>query len=84
MADARAPAGVASPCIGVCRMDAPTGWCAGCLRTLDEIAAWSRLDDAGKRAVLRQLPPRRVAWRARQPGTPAPDTFPDTPDRGPR
>ena len=35
-----------SPCIDVCRMDARSGWCEGCLRTLDEIAAWSTLDDA--------------------------------------
>ena len=35
------PAGpVPSPCISVCRMDAVTGWCEGCFRTLDEIAGW--------------------------------------------
>lgn len=56
-------AGVASPCIGVCRMHAGTGWCEGCLRTLDEIATWSRLDDAGKRAVLLRLPERRASGR---------------------
>jgi predicted Fe-S protein YdhL (DUF1289 family) len=43
------------PCVNICRMDAATGWCEGCLRTLDEIAAWSRLDDAAKRAVWAQL-----------------------------
>ena len=32
-----------------------TGLCEGCLRTLDEIAAWSSLDDAGKRAVWQRL-----------------------------
>lgn len=45
-------------------MDAPTGWCAGCLRTIDEIARWSRLEDEAKRAVLAQLPARRVHWQA--------------------
>ena len=44
--------GVASPCVSVCRMDERTGWCEGCGRTIDEIAAWSQLDDAGKRAIL--------------------------------
>ena len=44
-----------SPCNSVCRMDAATGWCEGCFRTLDEIAAWSRLTDAQKREVWRQL-----------------------------
>ena len=42
---------VPSPCISVCRMDAQTGLCTGCLRTLDEIAAWSTLDDLAKRRV---------------------------------
>jgi predicted Fe-S protein YdhL (DUF1289 family) len=41
-------------------MDAKTGFCRGCLRTLDEIAAWSVLDGAGKKAVLAALPARRA------------------------
>ena len=53
---------VPSPCINVCRIDAANGRCLGCRRTLDEIAAWGRLDDAGKRAIWQQLP-------AREPGT---------------
>ena len=52
---------VASPCTSVCRMDARTGWCEGCLRTLDEIAGWSRLDDADKRAVWLLLDQRRAS-----------------------
>jgi len=56
-----------SPCINICRMDAATGWCEGCLRTIDEIAAWSRLDDEARHAVLQGLPARRVAWAARPP-----------------
>jgi hypothetical protein len=56
---------VASPCINVCRMDEATGWCAGCLRTLDEIAAWSAYSEADKRAVWRELSRRRVLWRQR-------------------
>jgi uncharacterized protein len=53
-----------SPCISVCRMHAASGWCEGCLRTLDEIAAWSVLDDAAKRVVWKQLPQRRDALAA--------------------
>jgi predicted Fe-S protein YdhL (DUF1289 family) len=53
---------VASPCINVCRMDAATGWCEGCLRRIDEIAGWGRLDDDAKRAVLAQLPARQAHW----------------------
>ena len=40
-----------SPCVSVCRMDAASGWCEGCLRTLEEIAAWGLMDNRGKRAV---------------------------------
>lgn len=57
---------VASPCINICQMDEATGWCAGCLRTLDEIALWSVLDEADKRVVLQGLSPRRVEWRRRK------------------
>jgi uncharacterized protein len=55
---------VASPCTSVCRMDARTSWCEGCLRTLDEIAAWAKLDDADKRAVWRLLDARRASGEA--------------------
>ncbi len=57
----------ASPCVNVCRMDERSGWCEGCLRTLDEIAFWSVLDDDDKRAVLAELQQRRVLWAQRQP-----------------
>jgi uncharacterized protein len=52
---------VPSPCINVCRMDAASGLCEGCQRTLVEIGAWSSLDEAGKREVWRQLDQRRQA-----------------------
>jgi predicted Fe-S protein YdhL (DUF1289 family) len=42
-------------------MNPDTGLCEGCLRTLDEIAGWSAMSDAGKRAVLAQLVTRRTA-----------------------
>lgn len=63
------PAGVPSPCVDVCRMDALTGWCEGCQRTLREIAAWSTLDDDDKRAICALLPLRR----ATRPSQPAAD-----------
>ena len=46
---------VPSPCICVCTMDPATGLCIGCYRTLDEIAGWSAMDDAGKREIWRLL-----------------------------
>jgi len=56
--------GVPSPCVDVCRMDAASGWCEGCLRTLDEIGAWSTLGDDAKRAVWARLTERRERWQA--------------------
>jgi len=53
---------VPSPCISVCRMDARSGWCEGCLRTIDEIAGWSTMSDEAKRAVWHVLPQRREAF----------------------
>ena len=49
---------VPSPCVNICRIDPYTGACHGCRRTLDEIAAWSRMSDADKRVVWQQLPGR--------------------------
>jgi predicted Fe-S protein YdhL (DUF1289 family) len=53
--------GVPSPCVSICQMDEATGWCLGCARTIDEIAAWGVLDDDEKLAVWAQLPARRAA-----------------------
>jgi predicted Fe-S protein YdhL (DUF1289 family) len=51
------PAGspVPSPCNNVCRMDGATGFCLGCLRTIEEVIAWRDLPDDGRRDVWRQL-----------------------------
>lgn len=46
---------VASPCVNVCRMNAATGYCEGCYRTIDEIAGWSQFSNPDKRAVLARL-----------------------------
>ena len=52
---------VPSPCLSVCRMDAATGWCEGCFRTLDEIAKWGGMDDEAKRDVWREITQRATA-----------------------
>lgn len=62
-APARTPDGAAdppSPCTSVCRMDLEHGWCAGCWRTLDEIAHWGGASGDYKRAVLAQIERRRA------------------------
>lgn len=50
---------VPSPCISVCKMNATTGWCEGCLRTIDEIAGWSGMSDDARRLVWAELARRR-------------------------
>ena len=46
---------VPSPCVAVCQMQADTGWCWGCRRTLNEIGQWSTLDLDGQRAVWQAI-----------------------------
>lgn len=58
------PSPVPSPCISICRMDTQSGLCEGCLRTLDEIADWGAMPDAGRRAVLGAIEARRAALEA--------------------
>ncbi|QEZ45351.1 DUF1289 domain-containing protein [Cupriavidus oxalaticus] len=60
---ARLETPVPSPCRNVCRMDAASGYCEGCLRTIEEIAGWSSASDEDKRRIWAQLP-RRAAWLA--------------------
>ncbi len=67
MSDARAE----SPCIDVCRIDVTTGLCEGCLRTIDEIAAWGTLDASARRAILDRLPQR---WQRVVAPTPPPSS----------
>ena len=56
---------VPSPCRNVCRMDAASGYCEGCLRTIGEIAAWSGSDEAERRRIWLLLPPRAAQLAAR-------------------
>lgn len=52
---------VPSPCMSICRIDAVRANCEGCFLTLDEIAVWSRLDDASKRDVWHAIAQRAGA-----------------------
>ncbi|MBB5701592.1 hypothetical protein FHS76_001443 [Ochrobactrum daejeonense] len=42
---------IESPCILICTIDAETGFCLGCARTLDEIAQWSSMSADERMAV---------------------------------
>jgi predicted Fe-S protein YdhL (DUF1289 family) len=50
---------LASPCIGLCRIDDNSGLCVGCARTRGEIAAWGRLVPEELGRVWAELPARR-------------------------
>jgi predicted Fe-S protein YdhL (DUF1289 family) len=56
---ASAPRPVLTPCVQVCFVDDESGLCLGCFRTLAEIAAWRRLDEATREAVMADLPGRK-------------------------
>ncbi|MDR6426871.1 putative Fe-S protein YdhL (DUF1289 family) [Variovorax paradoxus] len=60
---------VPSPCTSVCRMSSQSGFCEGCLRTLPEIAGWSRMEDEARRGVWRaiELRARAGLWRIPEP-----------------
>ncbi|SIO19852.1 hypothetical protein SAMN02745824_3316 [Parasphingorhabdus marina DSM 22363] len=47
-----------SPCINICTIDGPTGLCAGCGRTLSEIAEWASATEARQSEILAVLPDR--------------------------
>ncbi len=49
-----------TPCVKICVYDAARGLCAGCGRTLEEIAQWADLSEAQRRAIMAELP-RRLA-----------------------
>nr|WP_272628237.1 DUF1289 domain-containing protein [Sphingomonas sp. QA11] len=51
---------IESPCVNICEMDAASGLCTGCARTIDEIAGWSSGSAAWRDAVMAALPGRRA------------------------
>ena len=59
---------VPSPCINVCRMDAQSGLCEGCLRTVDEIAGWAAAPDEQKLFILAAVAQRRASLLPLQKG----------------
>jgi hypothetical protein len=51
---------VTSPCIDVCRFDRQTGFCFGCLRTLEEAYSWCEMTDDRRRQILDDVSRRRA------------------------
>lgn len=59
---------VDSPCTKVCVIHRDTGYCTGCLRTLDEIAGWGGFSDADRAAILDGLADRKHLLTQRRGG----------------
>jgi len=52
---------IESPCVKICTLDAGSGLCLGCGRTIDEIARWSAMGAAERARVMADLPTRLAA-----------------------
>ena len=55
---------IESPCIKICTLDARSGLCLGCGRTIDEIARWTAMSDAERARVMREAPARLAAGKS--------------------
>ncbi len=49
---------IESPCVKVCVIHPESRLCTGCLRTIDEIGAWSRMSAEARSAIMAELPSR--------------------------
>lgn len=59
---------VESPCIQVCVIHKEERLCTGCLRSIDEITRWSRMEPEERSAIMEELPSRAPRLRKRRGG----------------
>ncbi|MEM7719013.1 MAG: DUF1289 domain-containing protein [Pseudomonadota bacterium] len=59
---------IESPCVKICVLHPEADICIGCHRTRHEIAGWSRLSHAERRAIMDTLPERRSRLPGRRGG----------------
>jgi uncharacterized protein len=52
---------IESPCTNVCTLDARSGLCLGCSRTIEEISRWPSMSDAERARVISELADRPAA-----------------------
>jgi predicted Fe-S protein YdhL (DUF1289 family) len=53
-----ARAEIESPCVKVCVIHPESRLCTGCLRSIDEISAWSRMTSEARQLIMEELPTR--------------------------
>jgi uncharacterized protein len=59
---------IESPCVKTCVIHPEARICVGCHRSIDEIASWSALTAADRRAIMAVLPSRAGLLRQRRGG----------------
>lgn len=57
-----------SPCIKICVIHPESRLCTGCLRSIDEIGAWSAMSPQVRREIMDALPSRAGAMNKRRGG----------------
>jgi hypothetical protein len=57
---------IETPCIKTCVIDPASGFCIGCGRTGEEVAAWLVLTPEQRRAVMATLPERLGRMTSRE------------------
>jgi predicted Fe-S protein YdhL (DUF1289 family) len=57
---------IETPCIKTCVIDPRSGFCIGCGRTGEEVAAWLSLTPDARRAVMAALPDRLATMTSRE------------------
>ncbi|WP_114965197.1 DUF1289 domain-containing protein [Alkalilacustris brevis] len=59
---------VDSPCVKICVIHPESRLCTGCLRSMDEIAAWSGMSAQARREIIAALPARAPLQQKRRGG----------------
>ncbi len=59
---------VESPCVKICVVHPEARICTGCLRSIDEIARWSRMTPAERHEIMAALPDRAGMLKKRRGG----------------
>lgn len=59
---------IESPCIKICVIHPEARLCTGCLRSIDEITAWSRMTPETRAQIMDELPARRSRIAKRRGG----------------
>ncbi|MGI3184561.1 DUF1289 domain-containing protein [Nioella aestuarii] len=59
---------IQSPCVKICVVHPEARLCTGCLRSIDEIGAWSRMSPEDRSRIMAELPARQSLIQKRRGG----------------